>query len=73
VLMVQSGVPSAQTSISLLAAAGQYKLAQELSLVYLPQYLCSILSLAVVIVFAVAYIPALNPKSGGEDSVRIRK
>ena len=48
IVMIQSGVPSAQTSLALLVAAGLQKEASELSLVYLPMYIVSIFTMGVV-------------------------
>ena len=59
VLMVQSGVPSAQTALTLLVAAGMQKEAGEMSSIYLPTYIFSVFSLAVVIVLAVTLIETL--------------
>lgn len=56
ILHIQSGVPSAQTAISVLVAAGQATLAQQLAKLYVLQYVLSALSLAVVIVVAVEMI-----------------
>ena len=56
VLMIESAAPSAQTALALLAATGQPHLAEELSAVYVPQYVCSVVSMAIVIVLAVELI-----------------
>ena len=56
VLHVQSAVPSAQTAIAVLVAAGQTALAQQLSQLYVLQYVLSTLTLAAVIVIAVEVI-----------------
>ncbi|EOD32190.1 hypothetical protein EMIHUDRAFT_202822 [Emiliania huxleyi CCMP1516] len=56
VLYVQSAVPSAQTAIAVLVAAGQTALAQQLSQLYVLQYVLSTLTLAAVIVIAVEVI-----------------
>ena len=60
ILMVQSGVPSAQTALTLLVAAGMQKEAGEMSTIYLPMYIFSVLTLAVVIVAAVTLIGTLD-------------
>ena len=59
VLMVQSGVPSAQTALALLAAAGMKKEAGEMAAIYLPMYAISVITLAVVIIVAVVTIDTL--------------
>ncbi|EOD17023.1 hypothetical protein EMIHUDRAFT_244548 [Emiliania huxleyi CCMP1516] len=56
VLHVQSAVPSAQTAIAVLVAAGQTALAQQLSQLYVLQYVLSTLTLAAVIVIAVELV-----------------
>ena len=56
VLMLEAGTPSAQTALALVVAAGMPQRAQELSLVYLPQYAVSVISMAIVIVAAVGLI-----------------
>jgi predicted permease len=64
VLMIQGGVPSAQTTLALLQAAGLQKEAGEMSLVYLPMYIVSVLTMAVVIVVAVQAIGTLQQLDG---------
>jgi hypothetical protein len=55
---LQSAVPSSQTAVAVLVAAGQPALAQQLSKLYLPQYLASALTMSVVIVVAIEVIEA---------------
>ena len=45
-----------QTAVALLVAAGQSNIAGTLSRMYLPQYLTSAFTMAVIVVFAVALI-----------------
>ena len=56
ILHIQAGTPSAQTALAVLVAAGQVRLAQQLSQLYVWQYLASALTLATVIVVAVEVI-----------------
>ena len=58
VIHLQSGVPSSQTAIAVLVAAGRPVLAQQLSKIYIPQYLLSALTLSAVIVIAIKLIGA---------------
>lgn len=60
IVMIQSGVPSAQTSLALLVAAGLQKEASELSLVYLPMYIVSIFTMGVVVFAAVQSVGELQ-------------
>ena len=60
IIMVQSGVPSSQTALALMVAAGLQKESSELSVVYLPMYACSVLTMAVVILAAVQSIEELE-------------
>ena len=61
VLMMQTGVPSAQTGLALLVAAGLQAEAGQMSVVYLPMYLVSVVTLAVVIVIAVTLFETVAP------------
>jgi len=56
VIYMQAAVPSSQTAVSFLAASGKPKLSQELSGLYVPQYLVSTLSIALAIVVAINLI-----------------
>ena len=60
IIMIQTGVPSAQTSLALMVAAGLQKEAGELSLVYLPMYICSIFTMAAVILVSTLLIQDLQ-------------
>ena len=56
VMYMQAGVPAAQTTVAMLAAAGKTKMAGELSTLYLPQYLVSVFTMAAIIVIAINVI-----------------
>ncbi|CAJ1351701.1 unnamed protein product [Effrenium voratum] len=53
VLMIQTGVPSAQTTLALVVSAGLQKVAGEMSIVYIPMYVASVVTVAIVIVISV--------------------
>jgi len=56
ILHIQSAVPSAQTSVSLLAAMDKPRLSARLAQLYVPQYLCSVFTVATVIIVGVQLI-----------------
>ena len=66
VLMLQSAVPSAQTGLALVVAAGLQAEAGQMSMVYLPMYVLSIFTLAAVIVASITLYDSINPISGNE-------
>ena len=69
ILVIQSGVPSAQTGLALVVAAGLQKEAGEMSIVYLPMYVLSVLTMAVVIVVAVVSLdPILDDATNPMNS-----
>lgn len=57
---LMSAVPSASSLVSMLNAFGHGKLAGQISKLYLPQYICSVLTMTVVIAVAIQTIEA-NP------------
>ena len=59
VLILQSAVPSAQTGLALMNAAGLQKEASQMSMVYLPMYIISVITVAASIVIAVTGIETL--------------
>jgi len=60
VLVIQTGVPSAQTALALLVSAGLQKQAGQMSIVYLPMYIASVFTLAALIVVAVTLSDDFN-------------
>ncbi|CAE6934022.1 PILS5 [Symbiodinium sp. CCMP2456] len=60
VLVIQTGVPSAQTALALLVSAGLQKQAGQMSIVYLPMYIASVFTLAALIVVAVTLSEDFN-------------
>lgn len=55
-LHIMAGTPSSQTLVTMLLARGQVDLAAEVSQVYVPQYLASVLTIAAVIVAGIVQI-----------------
>lgn len=60
VLVIQTGVPSAQTALALLVSAGLQKQAGQMSIVYLPMYIASVFTLAALIVVVVTLSDDFN-------------
>ncbi|KAL1510510.1 hypothetical protein AB1Y20_006814 [Prymnesium parvum] len=56
IIYMQAAVPSSQTAVSFLAASGKPNLSQELSGLYLPQYVLSVFTIAFSIVSAISLI-----------------
>ena len=65
ILMLQSAVPSEQTGLALINAAGLPKEASQMSMVYLPMYCVSVFTVAAVIVIAVTAIESLDDTAAG--------
>ena len=61
VLCLESSVPSATSPIGLLTSWGKHELAQNLSMIYLPQHICSAITISFVCVLSMSIIPV-----GGE-------
>ncbi|CAJ1372904.1 unnamed protein product [Effrenium voratum] len=65
VLMIQTGVPSAQTTLALLVSAGLQKVAGEMSIVYLPMYVASVATMAAIIMIAVTFFDTFDIDAPG--------
>ena len=57
VLCLESCVPSATSPIGLLTSWGKHELAQNLSMIYLPQHICSAITISFVCVLSMSIIP----------------
>ncbi|CAJ1372908.1 unnamed protein product [Effrenium voratum] len=69
VLMIQTGVPSAQTTLALVVSAGLQKVAGEMSIVYIPMYVASVVTVAIVIVISVTLFDTFDaPGKAGPDA-----
>ena len=57
VLCLESSVPSATSPIGLLTSWGKHELAQNLSMIYLPQHILAAVSISFVCVLSMSIVP----------------